>query len=32
MTNALAEAQLPPEADAVLRAFFDGMSSFMMNS
>lgn len=32
MTNALDEAQLAPEADAVLRRFFDGMSSFMMNS
>ena len=32
MTNALDETKLPPEADAVLRAFFDGMSSFMMNS
>ena len=32
MTAALDEAQLPPEADAVLRHFFEGMSSFMMNS
>jgi hemoglobin len=32
MTTALDETQLPPEADAVLRHFFDGMSSFMMNS
>ena len=32
MSNALDETQLPPEADAVLRRFFDGMSSFMMNS
>ena len=32
MTNALDETQLPPEADAVLRRFFEGMSSFMMNS
>ncbi len=32
MTNALDEAKLPPEADAILRNFFDGMSSFMMNS
>ncbi len=32
MANALDEAQLPPEADAVLRHFFEGMSSFMMNS
>jgi hemoglobin len=32
MSKALDETQLPPEADAVLRHFFDGMSSFMMNS
>jgi hemoglobin len=32
MTAALDETKLPPEADAVLRQFFDGMSSFMMNS
>lgn len=32
MSNALGETRLPPEADALLRAFFDGMSSFMMNS
>jgi len=32
MTTALDETQLPPETDAVLRHFFDGMSSFMMNS
>ena len=32
MTTALDEAKLQPEADAVLRRFFDGMSSFMMNS
>ena len=32
MNNALAEAQLPADADAVLRAFFEGMASFMMNS
>jgi hemoglobin len=32
MAKALDEAQLPPEADAVLRHFFEGMSSFMMNS
>jgi len=32
MTNALDETKLPPEADAILRAFFDGMSSFMINS
>ena len=32
MTTALDETKLPAEADAVLRRFFDGMSSFMMNS
>jgi hemoglobin len=32
MSNALDETQLPPDADAVLRRFFEGMSSFMMNS
>lgn len=32
MNNALSETNLPPEADSVLRTFFDGMSSFMMNS
>ena len=32
MSKALDETQLPPEADAVLRHFFNGMSSFMMNS
>jgi hemoglobin len=32
MTKALDETALPPEADAVLRHFFEGMSSFMMNS
>ncbi len=32
MTRALDETQLPAEADAILRRFFDGMSSFMMNS
>lgn len=32
MTKALDETQLPPEADDVLRRFFDGMSSFMINS
>lgn len=31
MTRALGEAQLPPDADAVLRAFFDGMATFMIN-
>ena len=32
MTTALDETKLPQEADEVLRRFFDGMSSFMMNS
>ena len=32
MANALNETHLPPDADAILRGFFDGMSSFMMNS
>ena len=32
MKAALDDAKLPPEADEVLRRFFDGMSSFMMNS
>lgn len=32
MTQALDEAQLPAEADAVLRGFFDSMASFMINS
>jgi hemoglobin len=32
MSKALDETQLPAEADAILRQFFDGMSSFMMNS
>jgi hemoglobin len=31
MTNALDEAQLPAESDAVLRAFFDGTATFMIN-
>jgi len=31
MTRALDEARLPPDADAVLRRFFDGMATFMMN-
>jgi len=31
MTRALAEAQLPPEAEAVLRQFFEGMATFMIN-
>ncbi len=32
MSNALNETKLPAEADAILRHFFEGMSSFMMNS
>jgi len=32
MSNALDETKLPAEADAILRHFFEGMSSFMMNS
>jgi hypothetical protein len=32
MSTALDETQLPVEADAILRQFFEGMSSFMMNS
>ena len=32
MTAALVEAQLPPEANAVLWGFFDAMASFMINS
>ena len=31
MTRALDEMQLPAESDAVLRAFFDGTATFMMN-
>jgi hemoglobin len=31
MNNALAEAALPVEAEQVLRKFFDGMSTFMIN-
>ncbi len=31
MSNALAEAALPPEAEAVLREFFEGTATFMMN-
>ncbi len=31
MNNALAEAALPPEAEAVLREFFEGTATFMMN-
>jgi len=32
MSKALDETRLPAEADSVLRQFFEGMSSFMMNS
>ena len=32
MTRALDETKLPADADAILRAFFSSMSSFMMNS
>jgi hemoglobin len=31
MSNALAEAALPGEAEQVLRKFLDGMSTFMIN-
>lgn len=31
MDNALREAQLPGEADAILRQFFDAMATFMIN-
>jgi hypothetical protein len=31
MTDAFREAALPAEAQEVLRKFFDGMSSFMIN-
>ena len=31
MTNALAEAKLPQEADAVLREFFESTATFMIN-
>ena len=31
MNNAFAEAALPPEAEQVLRAFFEQMSTFMIN-
>ena len=31
MHNALAESALPPEADSVLRQFFDGVATFMIN-
>jgi hemoglobin len=31
MTNALDEARLPPEVDAYLREFFDGVSAMLVN-
>lgn len=31
MTKALDQTQLPADADTILRAFFDGMATFMMN-
>ncbi len=31
MNNALAEAALPSEAEALLRAFFDQVATFMIN-
>lgn len=31
MTRALDETQLPAESDGILRAFFDGTATFMMN-
>jgi hemoglobin len=31
MNNALAEAALPAEADSMLRQFFDGVATFMIN-
>ncbi len=31
MSNALSEAALPAEAEAVLREFFEGTATFMMN-
>ena len=31
MTRALEDTQLPAESDAVLRAFFDGTATFMIN-
>ena len=32
MNNAFAEAGLPAEAEQLLRAFFDQMATFMINS
>jgi hemoglobin len=31
MNNALAEAALPAEVDSMLRQFFDGVATFMIN-
>ena len=31
MTAALDEARLPPEADEILRSFFDAMATFLIN-
>lgn len=31
MNNALAEAALPPEADSILRQFFEGVATMMVN-
>jgi hemoglobin len=31
MSNAFAEAKLPAEAEAMLREFFDGVATFMIN-
>ena len=31
MNNALSEAALPPEVDSMLRQFFDGVATFMIN-
>jgi hemoglobin len=31
MNNALTEAALPPEVDSMLRQFFDGVATFMIN-
>lgn len=31
MNNALHEAALPPEVDSMLRQFFDGVATFMIN-
>jgi hemoglobin len=31
MTNALNEAALPPDVDSMLRQFFDGVATFMIN-